>query len=101
MNTITRWRASTALLGAVLAGIGAPARAQEAGSSQWPIGVLEIARQGYFFVGQQYYTTPEGVEYLANQSYVEFQIPKVLKYRYPIVMFPGGGQTGTNFTGTP
>src|SRR5438093_2914311 len=62
---------------------------------------LEIAKQGYFFVGQHYYTATDGTQFLANQTYVEFQIPKNLKHRYPIVMFHGGGQTGTNFMGTP
>jgi hypothetical protein len=38
---------------------------------------------------------------MVAQMYVEFQIPQKLDHPYPIVMIHGGGQTGTNFTGTP
>ena len=38
---------------------------------------------------------------VVGQMYVEFQIPQTLDHPYPIVMIHGGGQTGTNFTGTP
>jgi len=62
---------------------------------------LVIKHQGYFFVDQQYYTATTGEQFLANQVYVEFQIPARQSHPYPIVFFPGGGQTGTNFTGTP
>ena len=62
---------------------------------------LVIKSQGYFFVDQQYYTATTGEQFLANQVYVEFQIPAAQRHPYPIVFFPGGGQTGTNFTGTP
>jgi pimeloyl-ACP methyl ester carboxylesterase len=62
---------------------------------------LVIKEQGYFFVNQSYFTSTAGQEFLANQSYVEFQVPEEVKHPYPIIFFPGGGQTGTNFTGTP
>src|SRR5213593_485749 len=38
---------------------------------------------------------------MSGQLYVEFQIPSRQTHRWPIVMIHGGGQTGTNFTGTP
>jgi pimeloyl-ACP methyl ester carboxylesterase len=62
---------------------------------------LRVARQGYFFVNGTYFTASDGTQFLANQSYVEYQIPENLEHPFPIVFFPGGGQTGTNFMGTP
>ena len=60
---------------------------------------LMIASQGYLFVGGELTTT--GKQPLANQMYVEYQIPAQRLHKYPIVMIEGGGQTGANFTGTP
>lgn len=61
---------------------------------------LTIADQGYFFVGGKYVDGANG-RIMAGQMYVQFQIPEQLKHPYPIVMIHGGGQTGTNFLGTP
>ena len=61
---------------------------------------LVIAKQGYFFVGGRIDRAIEGAP-MVGQMYVEFQIPQKLEHPYPIVMIHGGGQTGTNFTGTP
>jgi pimeloyl-ACP methyl ester carboxylesterase len=63
-------------------------------------GPVSIAKQGYFFVSGQYATTKDG-QTMAGQMFVQFQIPQVRKHKYPIVMWHGGGQTGTNFLGTP
>jgi len=63
-------------------------------------GPLVIAKQGYFFVGGRIDRAIEGAP-MVGQMYVEFQIPQKLEHPYPIVMIHGGGQTGTNFTGTP
>lgn len=63
-------------------------------------GPLVIARQGYFFVGGQYFEGPDG-RYLGGQMYAEFQIPQNLTQPCPIVFFSGGGQSGLNYTGTP
>ncbi|HEY7245720.1 MAG TPA: alpha/beta hydrolase [Xanthobacteraceae bacterium] len=63
-------------------------------------GPLAIARQGYFFVGGKIDRTLEGAP-TVGQMYVEFQIPEKREQPYPVVMIHGGGQTGTNFTGTP
>jgi pimeloyl-ACP methyl ester carboxylesterase len=63
-------------------------------------GPLVIAKQGYFFVGGRIERAIEGAP-MVGQMYVEFQIPQKLEHPYPIVMIHGGGQTGTNFTGTP
>lgn len=61
---------------------------------------LAIARQGYFFVGGQYFETTDG-RFMSGQMYVEFQIPSSLTHPFPIVMFSGGGQSGLNYSGTP
>jgi pimeloyl-ACP methyl ester carboxylesterase len=73
--------------------VGAPARAEG-------VGPLLIAKQGYFFVGGHYVDLPDG-QFTAGQIYVEYQIPKKRRHPYPIVMIEGGGQSGSNFTGTP
>lgn len=61
---------------------------------------LVIEKQGYFFVGGKYFTTSGG-QFMAGQMYVEYQIPRQPKHRYPIVMWHGGGQSGACYTGTP
>lgn len=61
---------------------------------------LEIASQGYIFAGGKYADGPGG-KYMSGQAYVEYQIPKNRTHPYPIVMIHGGGQSGSNFTGTP
>ncbi|HMI96439.1 MAG TPA: alpha/beta hydrolase [Micropepsaceae bacterium] len=61
---------------------------------------LEIATQGYIFAGGKYVDGPDG-KYMSGQAYVEYQIPKNRTHPFPIVMIEGGGQSGSNFTGTP
>jgi pimeloyl-ACP methyl ester carboxylesterase len=61
---------------------------------------LSIAREGYFFAGGKYSKRGEKT-LMSGQVYVEFQIPGKRTHPWPIVMIHGGGQTGTNFTGTP
>jgi pimeloyl-ACP methyl ester carboxylesterase len=61
---------------------------------------LEIASQGYIFAGGNYVDGPDG-KYMSGQAYVEYQIPKNRAHPFPIVMIEGGGQSGSNFTGTP
>jgi pimeloyl-ACP methyl ester carboxylesterase len=61
---------------------------------------LVIAKEGYVFAGGHYEDSIAG-QPMAGQLYAEFQIPAKLLHRDPIVMVPGGGQTGTNFTKTP
>ena len=63
---------------------------------------LHIAKQGMFFVGGQYYTSSiDGLKYMSDQMYVEYQIPEVVTHPYPIVMIHGAAQTGSNFIATP
>src|SRR5207253_6889521 len=54
----------------------------------------------YFFVGGKIDTSLEGSP-MVGHMYVEYMIPARRTHPYPIVMVHGGGQTGTNFTGTP
>ena len=61
---------------------------------------LTIARQGYLFAGGKY-STVDDRQAMSGQLYAEFQIPGKQMHPYPIVMVHGGGQTGTNFSGTP
>ncbi len=61
---------------------------------------LLIARQGYLFAGGKY-TELGGKRVLTGQLYAEFQIPHNQTQPYPVIMVHGGGQSGTNFTGTP
>jgi len=61
---------------------------------------LVIAREGYLFAGGHYNQTIPGNP-MSGQIYAEFQIPENPTHTYPIIMVPGGGQTGTNFTQTP
>ena len=64
-------------------------------------GKISMAEQGYFFAGGKYVTTKAGLQIRVNQMYVQYQIPAERKHPYPVVMWHGGGQTGTNFLGTP
>ena len=61
---------------------------------------LVLASQGHFFVGGEYTKTKDG-QIRAGQMYVQFQVPANRTQAYPVVMWHGGNQTGTNFTGTP
>ncbi len=63
-------------------------------------GPLEIAKQGYIYAGGKYVDGPDG-KTMQGQAYVEYQIPQKKTQPYPIVMIHGGGQNGSNFTGTP
>src|SRR5881397_2952309 len=74
-----------------IAGAAAPAKDPEP---------LSIARQGYLFTGGKYSNSNNRTA-MSGQLYVEFQIPSNQTHPWPIVMIHGGGQTGTNYTGTP
>src|SRR6266850_5355159 len=61
---------------------------------------LPVAEQGYLFAGGKYSTVKDR-RVMSGQLYAEFQIPSKRTHAWPIVMIHGGGQSGTNFTGTP
>ena len=65
-----------------------------------PTQPLSIARQGYFFVGGHLFPF-NGDQAMAGQMFVQYQVPAGTAKPYPVVMVHGGGQTGTNFLGTP
>jgi pimeloyl-ACP methyl ester carboxylesterase len=64
------------------------------------LGPIVLADHGYFFVGGRYVERASG-SVMTDSMYVEKFIPGERRQPYPVVMFHGGGQTGTNFTGTP
>ena len=64
------------------------------------LNALTLAQQGYFFVGGRYTKTADG-EIMTGQMYVQYQVPQNRTQPYAVVMWHGGGQTGTNFMGTP
>lgn len=59
-----------------------------------------IAEQGYFYTGGRYTKTKDG-QIMVGQMFVQYQIPARRTQPYPVVMWHGGGQTGTNYLGTP
>lgn len=61
---------------------------------------LAVADHGYRFAGGRYETV-DGETFMTGQMYVEHWIPAQVTHPYPIVHITGGGQTGTNYTGTP
>jgi pimeloyl-ACP methyl ester carboxylesterase len=81
----------------LLLGLASAAQAAQPAAKPAP---LTIADQGYFFVAGQYATAKDG-QIMTGQMYVQYQVPQQRKHRYPVVMWHGGGQTGTNFLGTP
>ncbi len=60
---------------------------------------LELAKTGYLYAGGHVDDAVEGHP-MVGHLYAEFMIPAKLTHPYPIIMIPGGSQTGTNFTGT-
>jgi pimeloyl-ACP methyl ester carboxylesterase len=59
-----------------------------------------VGQRGYFYVGGQYTGEP-GKEIMQGQIYVEVVAPKDQRRPYPLVLIHGGGQTATNWMGTP
>ncbi|MFN0168506.1 MAG: alpha/beta hydrolase [Bryobacteraceae bacterium] len=58
---------------------------------------LSIAEQGNFFVGGTYNTDGQ----ITGQMFVEFQIPRSRKHKYPLVFVHGGAQMGQAWWQTP
>jgi pimeloyl-ACP methyl ester carboxylesterase len=101
---------SGALLGFTIEGWASPqshdsVRASSAAAKQTvaqgeKLPPLEIAKEGYVFAGEKY-ASVKNAKVMSGQIYAEFQIPARRTHPYPILFIHGGGQTGTNFTGTP
>src|SRR3990172_4819024 len=73
---------------------------------------LVLQEQGSFFIGGSIEfrdpnsTTPSDARFIPgniaiNHMYVEYQIPKNQKYKYPVLMMHGGGHTGKTYETTP
>lgn len=60
---------------------------------------LQLAAQGFFWVGSEVIETPSGPA-LRGQTYVEYWIPEDLRHPLPIVMIHGGGGQGLDYLGT-
>ena len=91
LKTLVHASAGVVILGALLC---------SSADAQTQSGPLTIAKQGWFFVGGKIDPKLPGSP-IVDQMYVEYQVPQNQTHPYPVVMIHGGGQTGTNFTGTP
>jgi pimeloyl-ACP methyl ester carboxylesterase len=60
---------------------------------------IQLAKEGYFFVGGHYIDTEEG-RVMVDQMFVSYRIPAHQTHPYPLVLFAGGGQSGLNYEGT-
>lgn len=96
MNRYSRWLGRLAAAVTLCAGT-ATQGAQPATQGAQP---AALADQGHFFVGGRYTDTADG-QVMSGQMYVQYLIPARRTQPYPVVMWHGGGQTGTNFLGTP
>ena len=74
--------------------------AAAAGEDDGGGGPMVVARQGYFYVGGRE-VTDQGKAVIADQMFVEYQIPAKVSAAYPLVMIHGNFQNGSNFLGTP
>jgi len=59
-----------------------------------------LATREFFYAGGKY-SGPPSKEVMVGQMYVEVLRPQRVTQKYPIVFFHGGGQTATNWMGTP
>jgi len=86
-------------------GVGFGARAQNRVAGAPPPSIRTfsteyVASTGFFYVGGQYIGAP-GKEVMDGAEYVEVMVPKKIRHPYPIVLFHGAGQTGTDWLQTP
>ena len=93
------WLALTTMLAVdVVAGMSAPTNAEDRlFDANRP---LEIADQGVFSIPGRYVEVDKRTV-MVGQMFVQYQIPKNKTRPYPVVMIHGGGQTASNFLGTP
>ena len=68
---------------------------------------VNISRQAFYYAGGEYVDAPEsfgqraGEKIMRGAMYVEVLVPDEIRQPYPIVMFHGNGQTGTDWMQTP
>ena len=93
------WLALTTMLAVdVVAGMSTPTNAEDRlFDANRP---LEIADQGVFSIPGRYVEVDKRTV-MVGQMFVQYQIPKNKTRPYPVVMIYGGGQTASNFLGTP
>ncbi|MGB8419231.1 alpha/beta fold hydrolase [Paraburkholderia sp.] len=66
-----------------------------------PDRAIQIADQGYFWVGVELADSEHGRFVDGTQMYVEYQIPARQTQPYPLVMIHGGGGQGLDWMSTP
>lgn len=98
MSTISRWKASGALLAAMLLGASA-ALAQDAPKPK-KFEPITIVDQGSFMVGGTVLTAPNKDTFHGDHAYVQFQVPADA-LDLPLVMWHGGGQFSKTWETTP
>ncbi len=99
MSSTSRTALAVVLTFVALAASPVSSRAQEA-AHPTDQGQITLAEHGYLFVGGRY-TAAENGDVMEGSMYVEHFKPAEVTRPFPVVMIHGGGQTGTNFTGTP
>ena len=99
MSSTSRTALAVVLTFVALAASPVSSRAQEA-AHPTDQGLITLADHGYLFVGGRY-TAAENGDVMEGSMYVEHFKPAEVTRPFPVVMIHGGGQTGTNFTGTP
>jgi pimeloyl-ACP methyl ester carboxylesterase len=106
IGSVVGWTMIALVLGVVPTTI-----AQDRAKSKKPE-PLVLTEQGSFFVGgtiefrDPNSTTKEDTRYVpgniaVNHMFVEYQMPRNRKYRYPVIMVHGGGHTGKTYETTP
>ncbi|KAF9554876.1 alpha/beta-hydrolase [Agrocybe pediades] len=92
---------SVSFLGA-LGATANPSTSKQAARRRAAENVGTLHRRSYFYVGGVYDVLGQNGSALSSeQTYVEHLLPQNIKQRYPIVIIPGYGMTGTNFLNTP
>jgi pimeloyl-ACP methyl ester carboxylesterase len=61
---------------------------------------ITLSDHGWFYVGGRY-VERDNEAFMSGAMYVERYVPAALRQPWPVVMFHGGAQTGTNYTATP
>jgi pimeloyl-ACP methyl ester carboxylesterase len=102
---VRNWAALLSLIYVALFCVADTAQAQSHPSGAPPPSIrtfstADIASTGFFYVGGQYVGAP-GKEVMDGAEYVEVMVPKRIRHPYPLVLFHGAGQTGTDWLQTP
>ncbi len=96
-GTSRRWGLGTTIAALALA---TAVQATPAGAHPTDEGPIVLGGYRYFFVNGSY-VEHERNQVMQGSMYVEHLTPAKVERKAPVVMIHGGGQTGTNFMGTP